>query len=486
MKLAVLLAGLVSLGSITSAAAQEACTGVQATYEVRRVSADEFSVDARFSNPVSRLDLYFFPVEGRPQGQADSIRDLRAFGQSGRRVDFNYVGEAAWEASAGASVSRVTYRVRADHDQVDWGQGGPGKDEVATRFDRTYFFVGHAFFLTDFSMPRCPIEVRFDLPRNWRVTTPWPMVGNVATAAGPTNLAQNAFALGEDIAQTSTRGGFEVEWLIDSAVAPAGPRIGALMEALPPVYTEFWGRAPLGQLTTFYFADAMSDGGAFENSFAMRLATPLSPADEITWSHTLGHEMMHLWLGAGAIQGPSNEEIAWFTEGFADYLTIKLMRRTGLIDQERLAQRIAGVLRRYELARRFSPEVSLSEAGADKLQNWELIYGGGALAALLLDAELSARDPHAFRDMMRAVYGEATQQYDQARLLRVMDASSAGAASEVYGFVNGRSSFAEIRARLARAGIDVAHFASDEAYVVFGACGEADCAPPFLAGPPPR
>jgi predicted metalloprotease with PDZ domain len=408
---------------------------------------------------------------------------LRAYSEQGRAIAFNYVGEAGWETDPATPARRITYRVRADHDMVDWGANAPGKDEVAARFDHTYFFAGHAFFLTDFSLPACPIEVNFDLPRDWVVTSPWPMQGRTATATGPSNLARNVFAMGTDAPSTAMRGGIEVQWLADSRVDSIEPRIADLMNTIPAAYTEFWGRAPVDRLTSFFIANPMSDGGAFENSFAMLIADPVSSADEISWSHTLGHEIQHVWLGANAISGESPDDIYWFTEGFADYLTIKLMRRAGLISEDRLAQRVANLLRRYELAKRLSPDVGLSEAGASKRANWELIYGGGALVAMLLDAELSARDPNAFRDLMREVLAQSDREYSQARLMETLDASSGGAASEIFGWVNSRPAFPEIRARLARAGLDVAYFGSDEVYVAFPTCEAQCCAPSFLAGP---
>ncbi|MEZ6022789.1 MAG: hypothetical protein R3C16_05110 [Hyphomonadaceae bacterium] len=478
----VILGAALALAAAGVANAQENCEGAAASYAVRRADADTFAVEARFERPVERLDIYFFPLADRPEGQAESIRNLRAYGANGRTVGLNYVGEGAWETSPGAPATRIAYRVRADHDEVDWGAGAPGKDEVGGRFDRSYFFVGHAFFLVDFGAPECPIEVTFDLPRNWVVTSPWPMQGRVATAASASNLARNAFAIGMDQPSSANRGGMNVQWLIDSRIAPIESRVGDLMNQVPSAYTAFWGAAPVDRLTTIFVADTISDGGAFEDSFAMRIAAPLSAADEISWSHTLGHEMMHLWLGANAIRGVDPDELYWFTEGFTDYLTIKLMRRAGLIDEDRLAARIANVVRRFELARRFSPDVSFADAGRNKGENWSLIYGGGALAALLLDGELSAQSPTAFRDMMRSVLANADQPYTFARLMRTMDESSAGRASEIYQWLNARPSYQDIRARLAAVGIDSATFA-DEAYVAFEACHAESCAPDFLAGP---
>ena len=475
-------AGIACLWS-ASAAAQVSCGDQNTTYKVGRVDADTFSVEADFATPTSRLDVYFFPIKGRSEGQVESIKDLQAYDGNNAPISLKYVGEGGWETDSAQKAARITYQVRADHDAVDWGDGGPGKDEVATRFDNSYFFVGHAFFVIDYDWPSCPIDVVFDLPDDWVVTSPWPMNEMTATPSTPSNLARNGFAMGTDRPKSAKLGELEITWLTSANLKPVEKRITELMEIVPAEYSEFFGGAPGQKFNTYFFSDYMTDGGAFENSFAMRVAYPLSAADELVWSHTLGHETMHLWNGAGGIKGANPERTYWFTEGFTDYLTIKLMRKAGLIDDALLQQRLANILRRFEIAKRRSPNVKLADAGAKKMENWELIYGGGALTALLLDAELSAKDPTAFRRAMRDLYAHSDEPYELERLMARLNASTGGKAGELVSWIEGAPSAMEIRKRLASSGIDVTNFGFDEVYVVFPDCGKPSCAPAFLAGP---
>lgn len=457
----------------------EPCDGPVARYDVRYRGEDTFEVHARFARPSQRVDLFHFPVAGRPEGQAASVSGLQAFAADGAPAAFRYVGEGTWLFDGEGAVE-LRYALRADHSEVDWGDGGPGKDEVADVFDGTYLFAGHAFFVQDWDMPRCPVEVSFDIPEGWRVTAPWPATADGFLIDDAWALGQNMFAVGEAVPRRSTAGGLELTWIHDSRLAAVVPELESLLSGLPPVYTAFWGASPGDAYNVFLMADTMSDGGAFHDSFAMRLAVPLSEADEVSWSHTLGHELMHIWNPLG--KGPEGyvPELEWVNEGFTDYLTIKLRSRAGQLEPGLMEQRVANLIRRYRLSAAASPGLGLAGAGADKGANWQLVYGGGALAALLIDGELSQADPMAFTEALRGLSRMRGEGYTYATFLDTFDSLSGGRASEVVAWLDGRPSDAELIARLRRIGIDVSIFGPDEVYVRFTDCGEPGCVPAFL------
>jgi predicted metalloprotease with PDZ domain len=240
-----------------------------------------------------------------------------------------------------------------------------------------------------------------------------------------------------------------------------------MFDKLPATYTEFWGGSPGEALTVFFLSDPETDGGAFHNSFAMRLATPLRASEAPVWQHTLGHELMHVWMNNSndGMRLGSGGQTYWFTEGFTDYLTVKLMHQAGLLDDAMYGQRLANQIRRYEFGRRLSPGVTLAAAGKEKHKNWELVYGGGAVMALLLDAELSRESPTAFRDALRRVQHQGAVTLDAPALLKVLDESSHGRASAIMQQLDAGMGTPQLRAALAPSGITVEGFATDEVYV---------------------
>ena len=432
-------------------------------YRVSHAGGDRFRVEASFAQPTTRLDLNTHESKARPDSQAASIRDLRAFDASGKPVAIEFVGRGGWEMKQGPAL-RVAYTVVADHDGADWIAG---KDEVATKFDQSFFFASDAFFLVDYDAPREPIHVRFDLPKDWRVTAPWPRRGEDYVAATPDNLGTNAFAMGLDAPASAQAGAIRLTWLSDSRVKAIEPRLLPMFDKLPAAYSAFWGGSPGEQLTVFFLSDPDTDGGAFHNSFALRLATPLRASERLVWEHTLGHELMHVWMNNSndGIRLGGGGQTYWFTEGFTDYLTVKLMHEAGLIDDALYGQRLANQIRRYGFGRRLSPGVTLVGAGKEKHKHWELVYGGGAAMAMLLDAELSRESPTAFRDALRRVQHQGTVTLDAPGLLKVLDDASAGRASKIMGKLDAGMSLADFRAALAPAGLGVEGFATDEVYV---------------------
>lgn len=474
MKLPGRLAGLLLL--FLGAPAIAAGPAAVADYEIHYARHDSFEVDGRFQIPAKKLSLYFFPTARNPEGQAAFIKSLKAWDSAGRPQQLKYLGEGNWEGLRGP-IGRVTYVVLARHDEDRWG---PGKDEVATHFDDTYFFAGNAFFLADYSWPDAPVRLKFDLPPGWQVISPWPGSDRTFEAPRRRSLTYNVFAVGKDAPQVESAGPVRVTWLAERKLEPLKPRLRELLVNLPAVYSRFWGETPVSSLTVFAFTDPETDGGAFLNSFALRLATPSESIDRVAWPHWLGHELMHLWNGSGRIRVADDGSTYWFNEGVTDYLTVKLMHEAGLVDDALLKQRLANFARRYQLGRRISPGTKLAAAGADKFKNWELIYGGGAMFAWLLDAELSKRDPQAFRRSLREVYAQAEQPYDQQRLMAVLDSATGGQAGNIYEWLDEGASWSQLRERLRPLGIEFSGFGSDEAYVDFAPCGQPDCAPAFL------
>jgi predicted metalloprotease with PDZ domain len=444
---------------VTGGAHANSSTRFDVRVDISSDTSPRFSVEARFAVPLKVLALFNFPSAERPGGQAESIKELKAFDSRGREVPIAFVGNGRWATKS--EISRITYRVLADHDEVRWG---PGKDEVATKFDRTWFFVGNAFFLMDPAYERA-IRVRFHLPAGWRATTPWAREGAHWIAESADQLQQNAFAVGEDAPRRIVADGIPITLMLDSRLEKSAAEIENLLQALPRVYGTFWQHGLPGPITIFAFADPQTDGGAFRNSFALRIAQAQSAVDERVWIHLLAHELMHLWLGSGKIRGDASGSIYWFLEGGTDYLTARLNYDAKIIDRTTYEVRLGNFVRRYLLGARLTPDISMARAGAEKWRHYELIYGGGALFAMLLDRELSTESPGRFDTLMAELYRNATAPMTEAQLLALLDGGSAGTASSLVDWINAGPDVASLVARLGRAGMRAAIFTPDELYI---------------------
>lgn len=457
--LPVLLLSFVAFLIADPAAAQ---TGPGAHYRVSVTAADEFLVEARLGAPATQLMQRTPRSADRPMSAAASVRDAVGYTANGDAVDLSYAPGEGWRAPGGVEVVSLRYRLIADHNLALWEMG---IEEVGTRFDDTYLFIGGVFFLMAEDDAAGPATIAFDLPADWVVTSPWRSVGRTHQVDRLISVWANAFAMGRNPPERLNVGDISLTWLTSTDMAPLKGRLAELLSVVPAGFAEFYGGAQTQNYTVFLFSDTRTDGGAYGDSLSIRVAAPVTGLERRVVDQLISHEVGHLWLGARGVRGQAPNQLAWFTEGFTDYLTVRVMHERGLIDDELRNQRLANFVRRALLGRRQSPDLSLAQAGERRGANYAWVYGGGALVALLLDAELSGPDKDGFRDMMRDLYAHSGEAFTYESLVERMNATTDGRAGEVIAWVESGPGIPEVRARLAAAGIEMAGFVEDEIYI---------------------
>jgi predicted metalloprotease with PDZ domain len=103
----------------------------------------------------------------------------------------------------------------------------------------------------------------------------------------------------------------------------------------------------------------------------------------------LAHEYFHTWNGGKIPMDQPEELVYWFSEGFTDFFTTRLLRRAGLIDDTGCTRRLNEMLKKLWL----SP-VATEPAETIRRDFWtrhevkQLPYQRGEIAALMLDEEI--------------------------------------------------------------------------------------------------
>lgn len=352
------------------------------------------------------LALYnVVPVPGLPTGQASLIADLEVRDREGRVLPHRDLGGGDFEIDQAGPIE-LSYTVRMEHDRYAWPFG---REEVAYRTPEGLMVTGYALFLADATDQGAgPYEVSFDLPAGWRAHTPWTPVGDGERFEVPTrrDLLSNALFLGSAHAETIEAGGLTLTLVLGGPYVEDRSLFADLLRAQAEAYHDLFGAAPLSdRFLIVVNEDPLSDGGAFAGSFSQVIDGEASPANRIVWGVAMAHELLHFWNGLALIPADDREE--WFKEGVTDYLTTVTLARNGLLDRELLFKRIENFPRRVLFAR-YGQRLGMSvrAAGEDKQTNRQLIYGGGAVAALALDVELRLRsdDRVGLPDLMRALY----------------------------------------------------------------------------------
>lgn len=147
-------------------------------------------------------------------------------------------------------------------------------------------------------------------------------------------------------------------------------------------------------------------GTSLENSFAS-FASNNHFTELWRMKYLYFHELLHHWIG-GRIQNQNEEEQYWFSEGFTDYYTYKLMHKAGEIDSLRLRQLlIEEVINPHYRSR--VREVANSHITYERFwsdqEYSKLPYRRGAIYALYLDDQLK-RIGSSLDDIMKEILAE--------------------------------------------------------------------------------
>lgn len=480
-------AALLALTSTAVAQAQPSCSGQPVQYEIAYLGGTDFTVTAEFPASAGLVDLSWRSSESAPDGQAEFISQLELRDLEGRWQTPTYLGEGSWQPVEGADAEydALRYRLSATHDRVVWDIG---KEEIAYRFDEAFYFIGSSVLIANYGWSDCGYEVDFDLPASWSSVAAWEGSEDGGYHTTSLNdLLRNIFVVGPNLEpQTMNLGGMEVVTLSQRALEPAAAQFQSLLGDSVSRYIEIFGSSPVDRYLAVFGVDGANDGGAFAQSFGQRMPAPLREYERLMWTRTLAHESLHNWIGI-TIRPESGSELQWFTEGGADYLTGKTLYRIGEIDEDDMIFILEGQVRRFLLGRIASGPISLAEAGVEKQRNRQLVYGGGALFHLFLDAEMTANQgAGSYEALLRQLYENADEPYSFDRMMTALNAASDGSASEIYGFLNGPFNPFAVLDRMTEIGLPTAAFGPDELLVRFAANGctgsrEAACMPGYLA-----
>jgi predicted metalloprotease with PDZ domain len=482
------LTGVVG-GAIFSGAvfAQDNCGGAPIRYDISHGGGTTFNVQVEFGATQGQFDISWRPAEGTEDGLADFINDLQARDSSGVWRAAEYAGHGTWMLPGAdtAGYDAVRYQLLAEHDRAVWDIG---KEEIAYSFDDAFYFVGQPVLAADYGWMECQFEVSFHGPADWSTVAAWPQrADGVFVVDGMRPLLRNIFVTGPGLEPHAMRiGDMDVVFLEQDGLRLGAPVFQSLLDDSLGRYVDLFGAAPMDRYLVVFGEGLMNDGGAFANSFGQRMLSPLRMSEKLMWARTLAHEALHAWIGI-TIRPENGSDLQWFTEGGADYLTSKTLYRAGQIDENDLIFITEGQVRRFLLGRISSGEIGLIEAGVEKQTNRQLVYGGGALFHLFLDAQMTAQNgAGSYEAMLRQLYENSEQPYSVERLMAAMDLASSGAASEIYAFLNAPFNPNAIMTRMRDIGLPTAAFGPDELLVRFGAgecegSREAECVPSYLA-----
>ena len=336
-----------------------------------------------------------------PGGLAAFVKKLEVLGPDSKPLAVEGPRNAAWRIE-NVPVGPVTlrYDLRLEHDAHSWPFGA---DEIAYKREDCLFFVSRSLFVWPPGIGAA--EVRFRLPKGWKASTPWePLPGevNAFSLSGDDEMAESCLLLGTHLEREVRVGETVVTMALGQSVQAHTEEfdecIGKSLDAFRTIFDD----APMGRfLMVMNQVDKGQWGaGAFPHSISVLAPQRIEGANKDLLVGAISHEILHLWNGERLRPAGQME---WFKEGFTDHLTWRVLHEQGVIDEKRFLQQFGRHLSSYVNRVGESP---IADAGNDKRKFYELVYDGGASAALCLDAEIvrATDGEKGLVDFMRTLY----------------------------------------------------------------------------------
>jgi predicted metalloprotease with PDZ domain len=325
------------------------------------------------------IELSFVPVAGRGESfvrateEWGGASDFAASMSGWRGLDAATRVEGAdmprrWRIThaPGSERVRIAYRVRAALPDPDDGTPQEQLHLYRTQIGADWFqFSGYSALVDvehfgDNTAPRLCVEV---LQPGAAATVP--AFGSHLNARGP----RTSFAL--TASPSKLRDAFYAGgtgWRVTERALPSGAVFGAVrgrFDALPDAVLadrvatiidaqrRFWGDAqvaPQWVVLTPNFNE-FSFGGTLVTNAALLHAGPSFNPDHDAFAFLIAHENLHQWIAARFGRVPEDARAAvahyWFSEGFTNFYTHRLLLASGFWDRARYAATLTRVLRDY-------------------------------------------------------------------------------------------------------------------------------------------
>jgi len=411
-----LLAAIFGLNSNTWASEKteigfriEAQRKVTSNYRIRFNENNALLANVEAEITVSDGHLYMAPwgADYLPNGWASFVKNLRVTDGTGKVVNYESKPNGAWQLSAvlnGSSV-RLSYQVDLSFTKTRWIYGN---EQAGVYQDGALYIVTKALFI--FSDDSSDYRVNFNLPADWKISTPWhtnSADGRSFVAEDKNDLINNSVVLGKHTEYVFKDGNFTFSLALLGRTKVAKNLIAPTLQKTLHSYIQMFDKTPPTKylMTVFYAEEA--DSEAFAKSAAFTEHDTLTKDNLIGWGNTVAHEFFHSWNGH-AIKGDDYASSQWFSEGFTEYYANLALVRQRLIDDELFIKKMENNLGLY-LYFNASPAfdgATLKGAGANKGRYRLGVYDGGWSAAFCLDVIIrdETKGKKNLDDMMRLMY----------------------------------------------------------------------------------
>ncbi|MCX2766240.1 hypothetical protein [Pseudoalteromonas sp. B530] len=375
--------------------------------------ADHYTVFITKNNPrIAKVKAVLFPhghvismneqnVHGLKNGWGGFVRNLTVLNSDGETIQISEVENSKWEL-IGYENGKITlsYDVVLGHDtvipKIKFGDNG-----AAYATEDGVMWAGRALFIA--GKPSKKVNIKFETPNSWAITTPWESVNDSTTefyVEGTSDLQNSAFFAGEH-----TQGSFKVG-NVQLRTAFSGEYTRKMVDDINQKVDQFFQyygaqyQSPLKSRMVLIVSDRNDGGGEV---MGKAISISVGPADKklldksskipLGISRLVAHELFH-GFAFNQLEvddkGGKSALYEWFNEGFgAEYASQLALLRIGIKNESEFLDGILYRMKEYEAEA--DGKLTLISAGADKSDKSTTVYWGGMIAALTLDFKIRAK-----------------------------------------------------------------------------------------------
>ncbi|MCY2686014.1 M61 family metallopeptidase [Salinimicrobium sp. TH3] len=366
---------------------------------------------------------------------ATFIHNIKAVNGEGKPITMEELPDAKWKIHAPLNEKIVlTYDVHLDHEDYEWDGGIDG---VAYATGMGVFYTGRTLFIMNGEY-RKNIEVDFQLPQNWQVTTLWSIKSDVASVyrvRDNNDLAKAMIFAGTHKEFSIKRDDFELVFALGSTeIINDEATYRNLAEGVLDYYIALMGGIPRPapedpfkkMVVVISSHPSITDGEVIGNNISILIEKDADQFSKTISRFIFAHEFFHLWNGKSF--RPAGEDTEWFREGLTNYYTLKALHQVEFLNDESYLDFLSNFFYARYINDPGVGTLSMSK-GEEKHEHWGLVYGGGMLAGIAQDMIIrnATNNEKSMDDLMRSLYfkyGNSSDAYTLEELQRSMSVLS--------------------------------------------------------------
>ena len=365
---------------------------------------------------------------------AHFVDNLEARSLNGEPIQIDTLAGSNWKihAETGSRV-RLKYIINLHHEDFKWSGGVDG---AAYARDWGVFYTGRSIFVMN-GQHKKNILVEFDIPKKWKVSTPWenslsqPLVYTVTNL---TTLSDSMFFAGTHEEYRIKRENFELIFAFGGkGIIAEKDEFTEMAEGIMDYYINLMGGVPnpspedaFDKSIVVLNSSSNTDGEVIGNHISILLKENGDMMSQMIGRFIFAHEFFHLWNGKSFT--PEANDCEWFKEGVTNYYTLKALYHIGFLDQNTYLQTLNEFF--YQRYDKDTGVGTYSMTQGDlKHDHWGLIYSGGMFTGIAQDMVIrtATSNEKSLDNIMRHLYkkyGGTNAGYDLSELESLMTETS--------------------------------------------------------------